>query len=482
MMIHWGILGAGNIARRFAESLQSETRSTLVAVAGRSEEKVRSLGFSEKYPCEKIYTDYDEFLNDPEIDAVYLALPHGLHHEWALKALKKGKTVLCENPATLNVKEMEDIAKVSREENVLFMEAMKARMTPIYPRIQKMVAEGKIGEVQEVNTTVCFAFPQEITTTYHMQKGQGGCLLDSGIYCASWVEDFMSCPVHLEKVYFNSNQVVETYVDAYLTDGKIKGRMELGFDRNKPRDAEIIGTKGRIHVYDLHRCKKIDLYTEEGCERIEVDYVNDDFFGEISHFVDLLEEGKTESDIMSLDDSIRCAEILETIRAGFTDYTEADLEILQKQEEILQLDSFTSKDALELGNTIVKLCEEYDNELAIQIVRKKDDLVIFQYIMDSKAQKNLNYIAMKKKAMEISSHSSMYPAIETKVKGVSDEKYAISNGVLAAAGAFPLRVRGEDVGCVIVSGLHEGKDYEIVIRALSYLTKKEVPSFNKGMI
>ena len=92
-MIRWGILGAGKIATRFAASLEQEPNSILKAIAVRKEEKARQ--FQEKFEVEKIYLDYDALIEDEEIDAIYLSLPHGLHKDWAIKALKAHKAVLC---------------------------------------------------------------------------------------------------------------------------------------------------------------------------------------------------------------------------------------------------------------------------------------------------------------------------------------------------------------------------------------------------
>ena len=480
-MIRWGILGAGNIAKRFAQSLGNEKRSELYAITLRSREKAKL--FEEEFGVEKVYLDFDEFLNDEKIDAIYLSLPHGLHKEWAIKALKKGKAVLCEKPAVLNAKEMEEIMEVSREEKVLFMEAMKARFTPMHDEIRKIIDSGEIGEIRQIDTQICFALPEEYEgKTYHTQPGQGGCLLDSGTYCASWLTEYMDQDIFLDHIYATVKNDVDRYVDAYLSDGEIQGRMEVAFDRNKPRDAMIYGDKGSIYIHDLHRCSKIDITKDGIVSTKEIPYINDDFYGEISHFVDLLENGKTESDVMSLDDSLKCAKLLDTIRRGFSEYDENDLRILEEHERILQYDSFASKDALALGNKLVELCSQYDNELAIQIERLSDHLVIFQYVMDHKSERNFGFIRMKEKAAQLSGHSSMYQGILEKASGIKDERFSYQNGCLAVGGSFPIRVNNETVGYVSVSGLHEGKDYEIIVRALSEVLNKEIPVFRKAML
>lgn len=111
-MINWGILGAGHIAHRFAKSLAHVEDAKLYAVSRRSMEKAREFG--DLYNSEVYYDNNQNLLNDPNIDVVYIALPHQLHLEWAQKALKAGKAVLCEKPAALTSLEMKQIAEVAR--------------------------------------------------------------------------------------------------------------------------------------------------------------------------------------------------------------------------------------------------------------------------------------------------------------------------------------------------------------------------------
>ena len=111
-MIQWGILGAGNIAHRFAASLAGEPDCRLAAISGRNPEKLKA--FSALFGNPVWYTDHQALIDDPQVDAIYLALPHGLHREWAVKALAAGKAVLCEKPAVLHQEEMAQIARTAR--------------------------------------------------------------------------------------------------------------------------------------------------------------------------------------------------------------------------------------------------------------------------------------------------------------------------------------------------------------------------------
>lgn len=318
-MIKWGILGAGYIAHRFATALQNESNSKLYAISGRNESKLKD--FTEKYPSDKLYLSHDELLSDPDVEAIYLALPHQLHHEWAIKAIHAGKAVLCEKPASLNLKEMQDIADAARSKNVLFMEAMKQRFVPLYQELKRRVDAGEIGKITSIGTSLCNEMPPGMNT-YHVQPGYGGSLLDVGTYCASWVEDFAIGDIQLETVAASQKDSVDYYIDAKLHVGNIQAQLECAFDRQKEKKAVLQGDKGNIVVPDLHRPVSM-VVSRDGYEpeQVQIPYEFDDFYSEIHHFVECLRNGQTESNIMSLSASLRCAEILDIVRAGLT-YTQ----------------------------------------------------------------------------------------------------------------------------------------------------------------
>jgi len=230
----------------------------------------------------------------------------------------------------LTAADMREVAAVSRECGTLFMEAMKPRFVALYAQV--LEALPSIGSLTRVEATLCndmLGFV-EGSGTYHMTPGPGaGVLLDCGTYCASWVAAF--CPgAHdgsLKLVSCNAatKDGIDIYADAELaadapceTVNKCnQARLECAFDRAKPRTATLIGTHGRIVVDELHRPQHATVFVDgEEPRELDVPYVVDDFFGEVSHFIRLLEAGATESPLMSLDDSIACAAVLDTVRAG----------------------------------------------------------------------------------------------------------------------------------------------------------------------
>ena len=478
-MVRWAILGAGNIAHRFAASLAHVADAELVAASCRTREKAEA--FLAEVTCAegaRAYAGHDALLADPEVDAIYLALPHQFHHEWAIKALRAGKAVLCEKPAMLTAAEMAEVADVAHETGCLFMEAMKPRFVPLYAQVMRAVQ--RIGDITRVEATLCndmLGFV-EGSGSYHMTPGPGaGVLLDCGTYCASWIEEF--CPGEGELVGFAGAQKdgIDTYVDARLRYDGVDARLECAFDRAKPRTATIVGEHGRIVVEELHRPQRATLYLdgEEPCV-LEAPYEVDDFFGEVSHFVGLVEAGEAESPVMSLEDSVRTARVLDAIRAAFA-MTPAALEVLQEQERVLRYDTkFDADDAFALGAAVKDLAGDYDLGYVIRIVREADEYDLFRWGADGKRQANYDFADGKRRAALRLGHCSLWGYTQAQLDGTpASELFA--QGDMPVGGAFPIRVGDEWVATLCVSGLHEGLDHELLVRGLSKVLGKEVPAF-----
>lgn len=477
-MVRWAILGAGNIAHRFAASLAHVENAELVAASCRTREKAEA--FLAEVPCAegaRAYAGHDALLADHEVDAVYLALPHQFHHEWAIKALRAGKAVLCEKPAMLTATEMAEVADVAHETGCLFMEAMKPRFVPLYAQV--MQAAERIGDITHVEATLCndmLGFV-EGSGTYHMTPGPGaGVLLDCGTYCASWIEDFCPGVPTLVSIAGATKNGIDTYADAHLSHGGISARLECAFDRAKPRTATIVGTKGRVLVDELHRPQHATVTLADGTSyELDVPYEVDDFYGEVSHFNQLVMKGAAESPIMPLKDSVHCALILDAIRPAFS-VTPRALEVLDEQERTLRYaEKFDADDAFELGAAIRSLAGDYDLGYVIRIVREVDGYDLFRWGADGKRPANYDYADGKRQAALRLGHCSLWGWTKAQLDGTTDELF--SHGDMPVAGAFPIRVGDEQVATVCVSGLHEGLDHELIVRGLSQVLGVSVPAY-----
>lgn len=314
-MINWGIIGLGNIAMRFAKSLSYSNEGRLYAIASKTEEKRKI--FHEQYKCEKVYEDYEELLNDEELDAVYIALPHGLHKYWSIKALRHKKAVLCEKPVGLNSEEIKEIKKEALLYNTFFMEAMKTRFMPLIHNIKQIISNNEIGEIITIEANFCNHVTNIKKGSYLLDKNQGGALLDVGIYPLSFVMDMIDSEVKEIKSDMEINECgVDSYFKSVLTfkNGAI-GTIEGAVDRNKERTAIIKGTKGHIEIPLYNRPTKAIIYlNSRESYTIEKELEFDDMYAEIKEVHDCLNIKKLQSDYLPLDESIRVMKVLDEIK------------------------------------------------------------------------------------------------------------------------------------------------------------------------
>ena len=158
-------------------------------------------------------------------------------------------------------------------------------------------------------------------------------------------------------------------------------------------------------------------------------------------------------------------------------YSRRDLEILLEQERILCYERFGSAEALALGNAAAELAKEYDRGVGIRITRESDGLVLFQYMMDDKAPRNLGFMEGKRQAALACGHSSLYAFAAHALDGSCQEIFDAMPRALPCGGAFPLRVGGQYEATFAVSGLHDGKDHELLVRSLCKALGREAPAF-----
>ncbi|MFQ8706406.1 MAG: Gfo/Idh/MocA family protein [Thomasclavelia sp.] len=314
-MINWGVIGAGNIARRFCKALSNDKRANLEAVSCRTLEKAEA--FKQLYPCNKAYGSFQEVLDDPVIDAVYIALPHFYHYEWIKKSILAHKKVLVEKPAVINCKQIQEIKELARKEKILVMEAMKTRFLPGYKEAKNLLLDQKvIGEIKKIETSFCSEHLEYDPNSYLFDLKQGGCLWDLGIYNISYLDDYFNFEIsglNVTSKYHDCG--VDSYVFAEIEFKDQVGIVECAMDRKKENQVVFTGSHGKMIVKPLHRPLDIQIILSNGqIINKHIEYEYDDFYSEIAHFNDLIESNKVESKIMSLDNSVNCAKILDAIR------------------------------------------------------------------------------------------------------------------------------------------------------------------------
>jgi predicted dehydrogenase len=176
MSIRWGFLGAGSIATKaLTPAVRGAKNATLQAVASRDAIRSQSLE-----PI-KVHATYQDLLDDPEIDAVYISLANHQHCEWSIKALQAGKHVLCEKPIAMDAKEARLMAEAAKNNNRMLVEAVWTRWHPRFIRMVELVQSGAIGEIKAIDAS--FTFPGSLEGNYRLAPEMGGgSLFDVGPY------------------------------------------------------------------------------------------------------------------------------------------------------------------------------------------------------------------------------------------------------------------------------------------------------------
>lgn len=312
-IIRWGILGLGNISYRFAKSLNKSKKGILYSVASHTFEKREK--FKNQFKCNVIYDDYNKLLDDCNVDAVYIALPHGFHKEWSIKALYKNKAVLCEKPVTLNSSEIEEIKNVFLKENTFFMEAMKTRFLPAMTELKVKINSGIIGDILNITADFCSITKAE-KSSYLFDEIMGGAILDIGIYPLSFVLDLKRTKilnVKTEKV-LNHNKIDISFKSEILFEDNSYANISGAINHFKERTAFIYGTNGKIEVPMFNKLESFIIYNDNDIQKFNFPYENDDFFGQIEEVNNCLILNKKESHIMTLNESIRVMKILDIIK------------------------------------------------------------------------------------------------------------------------------------------------------------------------
>jgi predicted dehydrogenase len=207
-----GIVGAARIApMALIKPARDCDDVSVAAVAARDVARARD--FAMKHGIDTAYGSYDELIADPDLDAVYIPLPNGLHGRWIRAAIDAGKHVLCEKPFTANEAEAVDIAERAATSDRVVMEAFHYRYHPLALRVEEIVASGELGKLQHVETAMCFPLPKFSDIRYNYALA-GGATMDAGCYA-----------IHMARIFGGGGTPEVVSAQAKLRGGQIDRAM-----------------------------------------------------------------------------------------------------------------------------------------------------------------------------------------------------------------------------------------------------------------
>jgi predicted dehydrogenase len=253
--LNWGILATGSIARQFAAGLKRAKRGTLRAVGSRTLESAQA--FTREFGGTP-HGSYEAVLNDPAVDAVYIATPHHLHAEWTVRCAEAGKGILCEKPFVLSAPEAEGALNAVRKHGVFFMEAFMYRCHPQTLKLRQILGEGVIGEVKMVNAEFGFAASHDWGNFRTVNSLGGGGLMDVGVYPLTYSRMIAGEePDRLEYSAYIGEKGYDEYGAGLIgfPCGMI-AHFGTGIHLNQRNGAWIYGTEGMIHVEEPWKCRE----------------------------------------------------------------------------------------------------------------------------------------------------------------------------------------------------------------------------------
>lgn len=273
--LKWGILGCASIAKRAViPGLKQSQLNEVTAIASRDIDK--SQATAEELNIPKAYGSYEEILEDPDIDAVYIPLPNHLHKEWTIRAAEAGKHILCEKPLALTEAEAAEMAEAAAKSGVHLSEAFMYRYHPRYDIIKDLLNSGAIGEIRAIHSSFTFNNSGSATNVRFRKDWGGGSIYDIGCYPINAARILLGTEpeaVTVQAFFSPAHDNVDMMASGLIEFG---GNVALTFDcgmwaagRNP---LEIIGTEGIIevpHAYSIPEGGSSFFLTQNG-ERKEM--------------------------------------------------------------------------------------------------------------------------------------------------------------------------------------------------------------------
>jgi predicted dehydrogenase len=247
--IRWGIMSTAKIGtEKVIPAMQKGKYCEVAGIASRNLE--RSQAAAKHLGIPKAYGSYEDLLADPAIDAIYIPLPNPLHVPWSIKAIDRGKHVLCEKPLGMSVVETKMLLEASRKKpEIKVMEAFMYRHHPQWLQARQMVIDGKIGELRAIQSFFSF-YNVDPGNIRNMVEMGGGALMDIGCYCISLSRFIFGTEPErvLGNIEYDPEFKVDRFASGVMDFGQGTATFTCGTQLAPSQWVNIIGTEGRVEI------------------------------------------------------------------------------------------------------------------------------------------------------------------------------------------------------------------------------------------
>ena len=312
---NWGILGPGGIARAFAKDIQLLDGHTVAAVGS------RTLGNAQDFAKTFggiAYGSYQELVEDPLIDAIYVATPHPWHKENVIAALNAGKPVLCEKPFAVNAREAQEMVDAAQVNNLALMEAMWSRFLPHYAQVREIIASGVLGKILTVHADHGQRLADQNIPRLVEPSLAGGALLDLGIYPVSFAHMILGNPskitasgVLTEKGVDEQTSMIFDYADGS------QAVLNTTMMEQTPCRAVVAGVNGWLEidrVFYTPTSMRVNFF-DGSVTHYPNTYKGHGIREEAEVFKQLVLSGKQQSEILNWNDTVDIMKTLDTVRS-----------------------------------------------------------------------------------------------------------------------------------------------------------------------
>lgn len=241
--LRWGIVGAGDIADIFIDTLQKHTKQQVVAIASKTPGKAQALG--SKYGIDRTYETYEEIAAQDDIDVIYIATLPNTHLADALIAINAGKHVLVEKPTAIRKKDAQTLYQAARDAGVFAMEAMWSRYLPQASMIRKMIADKTLGKIELIQAD----FGQDNRVVKRLWLPGASIIQDMGIYPIAFATQILGLPTKISAAGKLHSPHSEAMASAVLEfESGARAVITTSGHSHVPTRASVSGTEGVLLI------------------------------------------------------------------------------------------------------------------------------------------------------------------------------------------------------------------------------------------
>jgi len=315
MSLNYGILSTSSITPRFIAAARDSQDSHVLALASRDLSKARK--YAALWDVPRAYGSYEELMDDPDIDVIYISMINSLHYTYARIALETGHHVLCEKPFTLKEEESRELFALARAKGLFIMEAEKVVFLPVMEEIKRRIASGALGRITMADFSSSFD-PGYNTWFFDASKG-GGPFYGNAIYSLQLLQYLFDCPViQAQGMCTRSDSGVENqFVMSILLENGLLAANKTSICAETMHTAYLYGEKGYVEIPSYWKARTATIHYKDG-HKEEISYPCDhELVYEIDHVSECIRSGLMESPVMTEEMTVSAIQVLNQVKQAF---------------------------------------------------------------------------------------------------------------------------------------------------------------------